>query len=182
MTYRLSDCSALRAPTSVPRTGRCKAIRYPMGQRILCPQQHMISITQLLWVIYKSILKKNVPWHILAPRAVACDSLHLRASAHLWHVSAFLCNREFLGISCYIKIPGYTRRGPCSKYPLFMLFPEKFRKFTDSPFSPTPSPDASPVQPSSQLRRRPGPGSPRRLFLPDLPRGRRRRAFRSHPR
>ena len=47
--------------------------------------------------------KKNVPWHILAPRAVACDSLHLRASAHLWHVSAFLCNREFLGISCYIK-------------------------------------------------------------------------------
>ena len=63
----------------------------------------MISITQLLWVIYKSILKKNVPWHILAPRAVACDSLHLRASAHLWHVSAFLCNREFFGISCYIK-------------------------------------------------------------------------------
>ena len=41
--------------------------------------------------------------NILAPRAVACDSLHLRASAHLWHVSAFLCNREFPGISCYIK-------------------------------------------------------------------------------
>ncbi len=97
-------------------------------------------------------------WHILAPRAVACDYLHLRASVQLWHVSAFLCNGEFLGISCYIKIPGYTRRGPCSKNPLFMLFPEKFRKFTDSPFSPPPSPDASPVQPSSQLRRRPGPG------------------------
>ena len=48
-------------------------------------------------------MKKNVPWHILAPRAVACDNLHLRASAHLWHVSAFLCNREFLGVSCYIK-------------------------------------------------------------------------------
>ena len=45
----------------------------------------------------------NVPCHIPAPRAVACDSLHLRASAHLWHVSAFLCNREFLGISCYMK-------------------------------------------------------------------------------
>ena len=57
--------------------------------------------------------KKNVPWHILAPRAVACDSLHLRASAHLWHVSAFLCNREFLGISCYIK----KRRS-------FLTFPE----------------------------------------------------------
>ena len=50
-------------------------------------------------------IKKNVPWHILAPRAVACDNLHLRASAHLWHVSAFLCNRAFLGISCYIKKP-----------------------------------------------------------------------------
>ena len=34
-------------------------------------------------------IKKNVPWHILAPRAVACDNLHLRASAHHWHVSAF---------------------------------------------------------------------------------------------
>ena len=31
-------------------------------------------------------VKKNVPWHILAPRAVACDSLHLRASAHLWRI------------------------------------------------------------------------------------------------
>ena len=32
---------------------------------------------------------KNVPWHILAPRAVACDSLHLRVSAHLWNSSEF---------------------------------------------------------------------------------------------
>ena len=40
----------------------------------------------------------NMPWHILAPSAVACDNLHFRASAHLRHVSAFLCNREFLGI------------------------------------------------------------------------------------
>ena len=48
-------------------------------------------------------IKKNVPWHILAPRAVTCDILHLRASAHLRHVSAFLCNGEFLGISRYIK-------------------------------------------------------------------------------
>ena len=48
-------------------------------------------------------VKKNVPWNILAPRAVACDDLHLRASVHLWHVSAFLCNGEFLGISYYSK-------------------------------------------------------------------------------
>ena len=32
---------------------------------------------------------KNVPWHILAPRAVACDNLHLRVSAHLWNSSEF---------------------------------------------------------------------------------------------
>ena len=56
-------------------------------------------------VSYK--VKKNVLWHILAPSAVACDNLHLRASAHHRRVSAFLCNREFLGISYYIKIcPG----------------------------------------------------------------------------
>ena len=47
--------------------------------------------------------KKNVPWHILAPSAVACDMFLLRASAHHWHVSAFLCNREFQGISYYTK-------------------------------------------------------------------------------
>ncbi len=27
----------------------------------------------------------NVPWHIRASRAVACDNLQLRASAHHWH-------------------------------------------------------------------------------------------------
>ena len=27
-------------------------------------------------------MKKNVPWHILAPSAVACDNPHPRASAH----------------------------------------------------------------------------------------------------
>ena len=34
-------------------------------------------------------VKKNVPWHIFAPRAAACDNLHFRASAHHRHVSAF---------------------------------------------------------------------------------------------
>ena len=48
-------------------------------------------------------VKKNVPWHILAPSAVACDMFLLRASAHHWHVSAFLCNREFQGIFYYTK-------------------------------------------------------------------------------
>ena len=53
--------------------------------------------------IFVIIIEKNVPRHLLASRAVTCDKLHLRASAHFGHVSAFLCNREFLGISCYIK-------------------------------------------------------------------------------
>ena len=48
-------------------------------------------------------VKKNVPWHILAPSAVACDMFLLRASAHHWHVSAFLCNKKFQGISYYTK-------------------------------------------------------------------------------
>ena len=38
--------------------------------------------------------QKNVPWHILAPSTVACDIFHLRASAHLRHVSASFCNME----------------------------------------------------------------------------------------
>ena len=38
--------------------------------------------------------QKNVPWHILAPSAVACDIFQLRASAHLRHVSASFCNME----------------------------------------------------------------------------------------
>ena len=59
-------------------------------------------------------VKKNVPWHILAPIAVACDMFLLRASAHHWHVSAFLCNRnskefsitqkstvKFLSLQCF---------------------------------------------------------------------------------
>ena len=36
---------------------------------------------------------KNVPWHILAPSAVACDNPHLRASAHLRHAVP-VCYRD----------------------------------------------------------------------------------------
>ena len=63
--------------------------------------------------IFVIIIEKNVPRHLLASRAVTCDKLHLRASAHFGHVSAFLCNREFLGISCYIK-----KRPGTLKYPV----------------------------------------------------------------
>ena len=79
-------------------------------------------------------VKKNVPWHILAPRAVACDNLHLRASAHLWHVSAFLCNREFLGISCYIK------KRFISPYVEINLFLFCFSGLTPPVFQPERSP------------------------------------------
>ena len=65
----------------------------------------LLSCIYILRLLSSSVagLKKNVPKHILAPSAVACDNLHLCASAHHRRVSAFLCNREFLGISYYIK-------------------------------------------------------------------------------
>ncbi len=64
-------------------------------------EQHGASLN--FWFRTHIILAKNVPWHILTPSAVACDMFLLRASAHHWHVSAFLCNREFQGISYYTK-------------------------------------------------------------------------------
>ena len=73
--------------------------RQPSETSVSC-YTYSPATDRLFW---RHVKKKNVPWHILAPRAVACDSLHLRASAHLWHVSAFSCNRKCLGISCYMK-------------------------------------------------------------------------------
>ena len=64
-------------------------------------EQHGASLN--FWFRTHIILAKNVPWHILTPSAVACDMFLLRASAHHWHVSAFLCNRKFQGISYYTK-------------------------------------------------------------------------------
>ena len=40
-------------------------------------------------------VKKNVPRHILATSAVARDDLHLRASAHHWHVVPFCSTGKF---------------------------------------------------------------------------------------
>ena len=53
-----------------------------MPQDSCCPKQQTSCNSEIN-------IKKNVPWHILAPRAVACDNLHLRTSAHPWHVSVF---------------------------------------------------------------------------------------------
>ena len=64
-------------------------------------EQHDASLN--FWFRTHIILAKNVPWHILTPSAVACDMFLLRASAHHWHVSAFLRNRKFQGISYYTK-------------------------------------------------------------------------------
>ena len=65
------------------------------------------------------ILAKNIPWHILTLSAVACDMFLLRASAHHWHVSAFLCNRKFLGI------PYYTKNRRTFLYNGFLYIPSK---------------------------------------------------------
>ena len=53
----------------------------------------------LLHFSYLSQLKKNAPWHILVPSAVACDMFLLRASAHpaerfLLHRTQFPMKRE----------------------------------------------------------------------------------------
>jgi hypothetical protein len=51
-------------------------------------------------------MKKNVPWHILAPRAVACDIILLRASAHpaerfLFHRTHFpMKMKKYRKIAC----------------------------------------------------------------------------------
>ena len=44
-------------------------------------------------------VKKNVPWHILAPSAVACDKRPHRASAHYWHEVPFCVLGSSNGIS-----------------------------------------------------------------------------------
>ena len=44
---------------------------------------------------FACVQKKNVPRHILAPSAVARDDLHLRASAHHWHVVPFCSTGKF---------------------------------------------------------------------------------------
>ena len=43
-----------------------------------------------------SSIQAKFYWHILAPRAVACDNLHLRASSHHWHIRAFFVIGNFL--------------------------------------------------------------------------------------
>ena len=88
LLYRSARCASGYAVMCVRRGGRS------------CAAAFFRVIGNSLWF---PIIKKNVPWHILAPSAVACDNLHLCASAHHRRVSAFLCNREFLGISYYIK-------------------------------------------------------------------------------
>ena len=58
---------------------------------------------------FQFFIKKNGPWHILAPRAVACDNLHLRASAHHWHVSAWqnssVSKSQFFSVLKYLLQP-----------------------------------------------------------------------------
>ena len=50
---------------------------------------------------------KNVPWHILAPAAVACDICIVRHSAH--PRGAFLCNRN--------EVSYYTKNNLCTQIP-----------------------------------------------------------------
>ena len=57
---------------------------------------------------------KNVPWHILAPDAVACDKLHHRASAHRWQVVPFVYQGVPTEFPSTQKEPHLTRHDPSS--------------------------------------------------------------------
>ena len=65
-----------------------------------------------------------MPWHILAPSAVACDILHLHASAHLRHAMPFILTGSSIGISLLNKQnrrSGYSRNGSSFNSCLFEL-------------------------------------------------------------
>ena len=66
----------------------------------------------ILFLIITRGWRTNVYWHIRASRAVACDNLHLRASTYHWHISFFLCDRKFQGISYYTKKRGLPKSRP----------------------------------------------------------------------
>ena len=48
--------------------------------------------------------EKNVPWHILVSCKVACDNLHLRESAHHWHVSAEGTHAQCVHVFYHFKV------------------------------------------------------------------------------
>ena len=60
---------------------------------------HLPSRQAICALIFAFVLNKNVPWHILAPSAVACDKLPHRASAHRWQVVPFCVLGSSNGIS-----------------------------------------------------------------------------------
>ena len=66
-----------------------------MCMKSVCPK--VFSYKHELWLVACRI--KNVPWHILAPAAVACDIYLIRRSAH--PRGAFLFYRK--AISCKVK-------------------------------------------------------------------------------
>lgn len=82
---------------------------------------NIIMSVVIMQYIFSIILQftrtKKVPWHILAPAAVACDICIVRRSAH--PRGAFLCNRNKVsyyikkGIRSFLRMPLY----------LFLLFP-----------------------------------------------------------
>ena len=63
----------------------------------------LFAYVVILFLIITRGWTTNVYWHIRASRPIACDNLHLRASTYHWHISFFLCNRKFQGISYYAK-------------------------------------------------------------------------------
>ena len=51
-----------------------------------------------------NFFRKNVPWHILVSCKVAYDNLHLRESAHHWHVSAEGTHAQCVHVFYHFKV------------------------------------------------------------------------------
>ena len=71
----------------------------------------VVIMQYIFSIILQFTRTKNVPWHILAPAAVACDICIVLRSAH--PRGAFLCNRN--EVSYYIKNKAYEDFSVCPR-------------------------------------------------------------------
>ena len=61
-------------------------------------QQMSASLTVPVLYNRNTLLTKNVPWHILAPAAVACDTYLVRRSAHPERSVFYILGKDFPNI------------------------------------------------------------------------------------
>ena len=86
---------------------------------------------------HKAATKKNVPWHILAPSAVACDMFLFRASAH--PAERFLCHRAKFPMTQKEIAPSRPEVGAISLKIILFLISLSY----STPDAPEPAPGAA---------------------------------------